>query len=485
MFKSILLAGASLLVMAEVSAGENDNAVATADYFESVRHSSPLVRHFLQNMPKGGELHFHLAGAIYGERILEWAVEDGDCISEDQVLHFKDFDQTCAERGYSDAAAVQMNPDAARQFINAVSVRDFVPSSGWSGHDQFFATFPRMNTEWNRKRFPDMLAVVQNRAAEQNEFYLEMLKTLQWFEMGDMVAGIENQDALIHDMDAFYKAIMAGPFGESFEFLVIDAIRQLDEAEAKSREIMACDTAAAQPGCDVDTRYLYQSVRLGPPAGTFAGFILGYELIKRDARFVGLNLVAPEDWHDAVRYYDAHMAMLDYLWQTQGPRNISLHAGEVDLGLVIPSELKGRIRKAIEVGHAKRIGHGTDIFYEDDMFGVLALMRERGILVETQLTSSEFILGITGADHPFDLYRQYGVPTALSTDDEGVARIDITHEYQRAATSYGLSYDELKDLSRNSLTYSFLSEGDKARLLDDLEQRFLEFEAAVADWPLQ
>ncbi|MEH6583633.1 MAG: hypothetical protein V7754_16980, partial [Halioglobus sp.] len=49
-----------------------------------------------------------------------------------------------------------------------------------------------------------------------------------------------------------------------------------------------------------------------------------------------------------------------------------------------------------------------------------------------------------------------GVPLALSTDDEGVSRIDLTHEYQRATQSYDLSYDDLKELSRNALAYSFL-----------------------------
>lgn len=35
-------------------------------------------------------------------------------------------------------------------------------------------------------------------------------------------------------------------------------------------------------------------------------------------------------------------------------------------------------------------------------------------------------------------------PVALSTDDEGVSRIDMTHEYVRAAETYGLSYSDLK-----------------------------------------
>ena len=62
------------------------------------------------------------------------------------------------------------------------------------------------------------------------------------------------------------------------------------------------------------------------------------------------------------------------------------------------------------------------------------------MLVEVNLTSNDVILGIKGADHPLPLYRKYGVPVTLSTDDEGVSRIDLTHEYVRAAMTYPLTY---------------------------------------------
>src|SRR5206468_5554491 len=73
---------------------------------------------------------------------------------------------------------------------------------------------------------------------------------------------------------------------------------------------------------------------------------------------------------------------------------------------------------------------------------------------------------------PFPIYRQFGVPVALSTDDEGIERIDLTHEYARAVESYDLSYADLKQLVRNSLEYSFLpgvslwAGSDFARLAD-------------------
>jgi adenosine deaminase len=66
------------------------------------------------------------------------------------------------------------------------------------------------------------------------------------------------------------------------------------------------------------------------------------------------------------------------------------------------------------------------------------------------------ILGVSGKDHPFPLYRLFGVPVALSSDDEGVSRIDITHEYVRAVQTYDLRYADLKRMVRTSLEHSFL-----------------------------
>jgi adenosine deaminase len=78
------------------------------------------------------------------------------------------------------------------------------------------------------------------------------------------------------------------------------------------------------------------------------------------------------------------------------------------------------------------------------------------IMVEINLTSNDVILGIKGKDHPLSLYRAVHVPMALSTDDEGVSRIDITHEYEKAVEEQGLGYLELKNMARTSLEHSFI-----------------------------
>ena len=154
--------------------------------------------------------------------------------------------------------------------------------------------------------------------------------------------------------------------------------------------------------------------------------------------------------------FDLHMRMLDYLHGIDPKVHIALHAGELSMGLVPPEDLRFHIRESIERGHAERIGHGVDVMHEHDAMALLNEMAKRKVLVEICLTSNDTILGVRGKDHPFPVYRQYGVPVALATDDEGVSRIDMTHEYLRAVESYGLSYQDLKQMARDSLEHSFL-----------------------------
>jgi adenosine deaminase len=165
----------------------------------------------------------------------------------------------------------------------------------------------------------------------------------------------------------------------------------------------------------------------------------------------------PEDWYVPMRDFDLHMKMLDYLHGLYPKVHISLHAGELAMGLVPPEGLRFHIRESIELGHAERIGHGVDVMNERDPLQLLREMAQRKILVEICLTSNDVILGVKGNDHSFPVYRQYGVPVALSTDDEGVSRSDLTHEYLRAVEAYNLSYLELKTMARLSLEHSFLS----------------------------
>jgi adenosine deaminase len=78
------------------------------------------------------------------------------------------------------------------------------------------------------------------------------------------------------------------------------------------------------------------------------------------------------------------------------------------------------------------------------------------VMVEINLTSNDVILGIVPPNHPLPNYRAAHVPVALSTDDEGVSRIDLTNEYVRAVLEFGLSYADLKQMVRTGIEHTFL-----------------------------
>jgi len=166
--------------------------------------------------------------------------------------------------------------------------------------------------------------------------------------------------------------------------------------------------------------------------------------------------VQPEDGEISMTDYTLQMHMLEYLHSVYPSVHISLHAGELAPGLVTPEGLRFHIREAVELGHAERIGHGVDVMYEDDPNSLLKELAAKHIMIEINLTSNDGILGIKGANHPLPFYRRAGVPVSLSTDDEGVSRIDITHEYVRAAEEFDLSYADLKQMARTGMEHDFL-----------------------------
>jgi adenosine deaminase len=240
--------------------------------------------------------------------------------------------------------------------------------------------------------------------------------------------------------------------------IVATTSKSLDDDESKMRSVLKCGTAEANPGCAIKIRYLYQVLRGLPREMVFAQILFGFELAQADPRFVGLNLVMPEDWYVPMHDFELHMKMLDYLHGVYPKVHISLHAGELAMGLVPPEGLRFHIRDSVERGHAERIGHGVDVMNEDHPIDLLREMARRNVLVEICLTSNDLILGVKGDAHPLPIYLRYGVPVALATDDEGVSRSDMTHEYLRAVQTYDfLGYKDLKRMARMSLEHSFLA----------------------------
>jgi adenosine deaminase/adenosine deaminase CECR1 len=182
-----------------------------------------------------------------------------------------------------------------------------------------------------------------------------------------------------------------------------------------------------------------------------------------------------------MRDYSLHMKMFRFLKSRYPEVKVAMHAGELAMGDVPPEDLKYHIDQALNVAGAQRIGHGIDLAHETNAVGIMKTMRARDIPVEINLTSNAFIEGVQGENHPLTLYRKYGVPYVISTDDAGVTRHTLSNEYVLFASRYKPDYAEMKRSSYNSIRYAFLPVAEKQRLTRQLDERFAVFEAKVAE----
>jgi adenosine deaminase len=441
--------------------------------FNAAKQSPLQLNAFLARMPKGADLHMHLSGAVYAETFIKDAAADLLCVNPTTLSFTKNTGTTrslppqpvCGE-GHVPAAEAFKDQKLYDALVDSFSMRSFVPSSGISGHDQFFATFGRFGGI-DKSHTGEWLDEVATRAATQNEQYLEVMETPIFSDVVKLVSHIDwpstpadpslnrTGDATgtsREDLSHLRDTLLASGLRDE---VAVDR-KELDEALEVRDKIENCGQPSARAACSVKIRFLYQVLRANPPQQVFAQTLLAFEVASQDPRVVGLNFVQPEDTYLAMSEYHRQMLMLDYLHSVYPAVHISLHAGEIAPGLVPPEGLRFHIREAVDLGQAERIGHGVDIMYENQPEALLKEMADRHILVEINLTSNDVILGVSTNHHSLPAYRAAGVPVALSTDDEGVSRIDLTHEYTRAATDFGLNYLDLKNMARASLEHSFL-----------------------------
>ncbi|MFJ3159932.1 adenosine deaminase family protein [Streptomyces kanasensis] len=416
----------------------------TDRYLDAIRDDPRHLRAFFRRLPKGADLHHHLAGAVRTEYLLRLAAEDGLCVDATMTA----VPPPCGSgtRPASDARRDRAFRDAV---VRAWSMRDFPPTG--DGHDHFFATFGRF-AEVTRRHRGKQLAQVANEVVAQNQFALETMVS----PVPEGAQALAARTGWDGDPARTHRRLLAGG---GLDALVTAARAEADDADAEFRAAARCTTDRPEPGCRLPVRFVSHVLRGGPPGLVFTQMALGMRLAERDPRFVAVNLVQPEDGAVALRDHDLHLRMLAHLRAAYPGARLPLHAGELWPGLVAPRHLRSHIRQAVTVARAERIGHGVGLRHEDDWRDTARTMAARETAVEVPFTSNAQILGVRGADHPFETYRRFGVPVVLATDDPGVSRTDISREYQYAAEAYGLSYPELKDLARASLEYSFSSGG--------------------------
>ena len=459
-----------------------------SDKLEAVRTKHDELQKLVLEMPKGADLHNHTSGAISMESLIKWGAEDGACV--DTTTFY-------ASAGPCANGAVPI----ANALTNQTLYHDIVAAwsmEGWAGtllegHKHFFDAFGKYGAVLTNARGDDMLAEVLSVAGKNKQVYIELMQGFGSGSVGSIA------DALMPVGDVWTEAyllqkrteIMADP---AFSTALLASQKSIVDSIAGARLLLGCAGATPDPGCDVDVRMIVAANRTKSRAYVFAQWVFGYELAQVEPNVVGLNLVSPEEDASSLANYDDEMMAMGVLHDFNGkgpgrmPVHFGLHAGEL-IPAVLPMTPEGQaqltyhIRRAIEVAHAKRIGHGVDVLGETDGAGpsdLLADMATLGVAVEICLTSNAQLLGASGDKHPVKKYMEAGVPVAIATDDEGILRIDATHEFVRAVEEHGLTYPQIKKITRMSLEHAFAGGNSLWKTADDFTERATE---CAADKP--
>jgi adenosine deaminase/adenosine deaminase CECR1 len=493
----VLLALCCALASQLAPARDNSAAAQQADFAATRNHYRQLLAGptpnvaeltlFTNLLPKGADLHHHYSGAIYVETYLDWAAALKLCIYRvtDPALGVEKFKVETQPQAMSEAKkAVCAGVDEVRAdngFYRELLTR-------WSDKDydnhvhdqpppdkQFFDTFGYFGavSDYN---YNLALKHLKARALDENLGYMETM-----LRGGPSLRNVPAYSPLLDTLPADASA-------EQLEEALIRAFTYLRNDLATQQAIadyIKLHEEAAQ-GVDDDRfrlRFLAYVSRNSAPSVVFSSLYTSFVAATRSPLIVGVNIVGPENGIVAMRDYSLHMKMFAFLKRQFPQVKPAMHAGELVLGMVPPEGLRSHIREAVMVAGAERIGHGVDIAHEEGALELLALMKQRPVAVEVNLSSNAFILGVKDEAHPLKLYARHGVPFVLSTDDPGVSRNNLSAEYLLYATRYKPDYAALKQLSYDSVRYSFLPAALKQEELTRLDRRFAAFEARIARLP--
>ena len=420
---------------------------------------------FATRMPKGGDLHHHYSGSIYAETYVDWVKRQGKFIDRNT---FRVQDSQTA----SSITVDELRSDSGlyRKLLTLWSDMDY----GNHFHYQpppdlnFFNTFGYFGST-STVAVGEGLQILKGRAIKENVSYIET-----------MIAAVPYS---YQDDGTDKKLLSANSSAEIFSILD-EQVKQMQASanleEQVSRFISNLDTQHQNiDSADFMMRYQSYASRNSAPSRVFASLYAAFLATSRSDLLVGVNIVGPENGVVALKDYSLHMQMFAYLKEKYPNVNRALHAGELTLGMVPPEELNFHIEQALDIAGAQRIGHGVDLPYEENSLEILEKIQQQSV-VEINLTSNQFILGVQGRSHPYLIYSAAGVPLIISTDDSGVSRNNLSNEYVLLASRYKPSYSQLKDYVYNSIKYSFMTAQQKTHWQNDLDLRFDKFEQEMS-----
>lgn len=427
-------------------------APATADWFEDFKATATdeQLLQLLYEMPKGGDLHHHMSGSGFAE----WWYELGIAAEK---------------RGYRYYTKVKLN-----------NCRDY----GWQGFDTtpyhlMFQTI--LESKWQQlpeceraEYLPlDQLndkqkqgfknSIVLDKPYEGREEFFEA----HWQRLGDLTGDpYLRGDLIARQFQAFAHEglIYVEPMVTAFGYQEPDGTPILPNDVAK----IFRERLKQKDIVDTGLTWRFQQAILRFTPGAEDSLRRAYEFVAENEPYVAVNMVGRED--DDKGYPLRFLPTLRELRLAHNNVRLSIHAGEVD-------EPNSHVRDTVLLG-AERIGHGLNLITDPD---TMRLFRHGPYMVEINLISNLLLQYYDDySQHPFPEYLRTGIPVALSTDDRGMWDSTMTDEFFVAVKEFNLSWDEIKQLSENSLKYAFVDIETREGLLETYRSRISRFESRVA-----
>lgn len=442
-----LFACAAASTQAQSQAVRSPDEAGAAAVFDRVAGDQSRLRVFLQAMPKGANLHNHLDGSVYTESYVKMAGEHGLCAD---FTAAKITPPPCHAPQDELRGMGMRDPGRYESFMNLISRRLYrkgtgydVPggTTGGGGFPAIYAISVLVPSE--------SMVLARRLASNDNDLYTEFI--YQPDILDTTAAAVKDPHWDPKDLEGAYQRALP-----KLKPVVAQAVKDFESYKAKADKMLGCGTPHPDPACTVEVRFLSYTRRGDPQDQVFQAIMMAFMLADSDPNYVGFHLVGPELKESAIEDYDLNMEMIRFMGSKYPRVHRALHSGEQTLGKAPPYALVDHIKNAIEIAGAERIGHGASIQFEVDAVKTLALMAREHIAVEINLTSNDRSLGATGSYHPLNLYRAAGVPVTLSTDNTGMARVDLSNEYVRAAYEHKLNYTDLKYVARTGMQVTFL-----------------------------
>jgi len=124
---------------------------------------------------------------------------------------------------------------------------------------------------------------------------------------------------------------------------------------------------------------------------------------------------------------------------------------------------------AVTKMHAERIGHGYQCLTSAK---AVDLLRTGQVHIEACPSSSvgTHATGQLGPDHPIARFAKLGLSFGLNTDDAGVLRTNMTHEFERARDLLGFSLAQLRQATEAAAAHVFAPDDEKLILLHEVRK---------------